>query len=359
MTPKRLSHRSRAARRSWSLLVVGLLQLGGSSAADAAVEADARPDARALAARRRRWRRCTRRPSEILAGGLPALRARLAALRGHAGGDQQVGVLVRTLPRGVRRLPARLRRTRARGRVHRHRLGRHEPRHALRVPALVPGQLSELLRPQRPGRPRDHRLDVHARDRLLSTAAAASSSTRAPTRASPSSKRTSGATRWTPERAGAPHRPAQRAPDDRRRRALAAARRRAALRAAASRSTPSRTRSRRATRTARRPSCTRCAPAAARPTRPAGRCGSCRTCIPALDAAPERAAAPARRRRARRAAAPELFVSLPATGAHEVIVNGPQPVLSLAELPVEQVVRRGRGVARAHARARRAAPTCS
>jgi UDPglucose--hexose-1-phosphate uridylyltransferase len=35
---------------------------------------------------------------------------------------------------------------------------------------------------------------------------------------------------------------------------------------------------------------------------------------------------------------PELFVSLPATGAHEVIVNGPQSVLSLAELPVAQVV---------------------
>jgi UDPglucose--hexose-1-phosphate uridylyltransferase len=34
----------------------------------------------------------------------------------------------------------------------------------------------------------------------------------------------------------------------------------------------------------------------------------------------------------------ELFASLPATGVHEVIVNGPQPVLSLAELPVEQVV---------------------
>jgi UDPglucose--hexose-1-phosphate uridylyltransferase len=33
----------------------------------------------------------------------------------------------------------------------------------------------------------------------------------------------------------------------------------------------------------------------------------------------------------------ELFRSLPARGAHEVIVNGPQPVLSLAELPVEQV----------------------
>ncbi len=35
---------------------------------------------------------------------------------------------------------------------------------------------------------------------------------------------------------------------------------------------------------------------------------------------------------------PQLFASLPATGAHEVIVNGPQPVLSLAELPVEQVI---------------------
>jgi UDPglucose--hexose-1-phosphate uridylyltransferase len=34
---------------------------------------------------------------------------------------------------------------------------------------------------------------------------------------------------------------------------------------------------------------------------------------------------------------PELLSSIPATGSHEVIVNGPQPVLSLAELPVEQV----------------------
>jgi len=36
--------------------------------------------------------------------------------------------------------------------------------------------------------------------------------------------------------------------------------------------------------------------------------------------------------------APELFVSRAATGAHEVIINGPQPVLSLAELALEQVV---------------------
>ena len=34
----------------------------------------------------------------------------------------------------------------------------------------------------------------------------------------------------------------------------------------------------------------------------------------------------------------ELFVALPAHGAHEVIVNGPQPVVSLAELPREQVI---------------------
>lgn len=35
---------------------------------------------------------------------------------------------------------------------------------------------------------------------------------------------------------------------------------------------------------------------------------------------------------------PELFTALPATGVHEVIVNGPQPVLSLADLPVQQVI---------------------
>ncbi len=41
---------------------------------------------------------------------------------------------------------------------------------------------------------------------------------------------------------------------------------------------------------------------------------------------------------AERGARSELFSSLPATGSHEVIVNGPQPVLSLAELPLEQVI---------------------
>jgi UDPglucose--hexose-1-phosphate uridylyltransferase len=33
----------------------------------------------------------------------------------------------------------------------------------------------------------------------------------------------------------------------------------------------------------------------------------------------------------------ELFERIPATGAHEVIINGPQPVLSLSDLPLEQV----------------------
>jgi UDPglucose--hexose-1-phosphate uridylyltransferase len=36
-------------------------------------------------------------------------------------------------------------------------------------------------------------------------------------------------------------------------------------------------------------------------------------------------------------ARPDLFSATPATGAHEVIVNGPQPVPSLADLPAEQV----------------------
>jgi UDPglucose--hexose-1-phosphate uridylyltransferase len=49
---------------------------------------------------------------------------------------------------------------------------------------------------------------------------------------------------------------------------------------------------------------------------------------------------------------PELFSCQPATGWHEVIVNGPQPVLSLAELPLEQVtaaVETWRARMRAHA----------
>ena len=110
------------------------------------------------------------------------------------------------------------------------------------------------------------------------------------------------------------------------------------LRARRSRSTPRGTRSPRATRTARRRSSTRCGPAAAPRTRPAGRVRVVPNLYPALDPAPERGRRARARRTRGRGAQPELFISLPATGAHEVIVNGPQPVLSLAELPVEQVL---------------------
>ncbi len=37
-------------------------------------------------------------------------------------------------------------------------------------------------------------------------------------------------------------------------------------------------------------------------------------------------------------AKPDLFTALPATGAHEVVVNAPEPVMALADLPVERVV---------------------
>jgi UDPglucose--hexose-1-phosphate uridylyltransferase len=58
---------------------------------------------------------------------------------------------------------------------------------------------------------------------------------------------------------------------------------------------------------------------------------------PALDA-PDQGAGAAAEEPEAGGRLPELFTTLPATGAHEVIVNGPQSVLSLAELPVEQVI---------------------
>jgi UDPglucose--hexose-1-phosphate uridylyltransferase len=52
---------------------------------------------------------------------------------------------------------------------------------------------------------------------------------------------------------------------------------------------------------------------------------------------PALAPAGAKERAPEAQARPELFAAIPATGAHEVIVNGPQSVLSLADLPAEQV----------------------
>jgi UDPglucose--hexose-1-phosphate uridylyltransferase len=59
---------------------------------------------------------------------------------------------------------------------------------------------------------------------------------------------------------------------------------------------------------------------------------------PALDPPGSSPAIPAGEEEGGGRGAPDLFQTLPATGAHEVIVNAPQPVVSLAELPVSQVV---------------------
>jgi UDPglucose--hexose-1-phosphate uridylyltransferase len=59
---------------------------------------------------------------------------------------------------------------------------------------------------------------------------------------------------------------------------------------------------------------------------------------PALTPAGEGSEREARERGDSGRGQPELFESLPASGAHEVVINGPQSVLSLAELPVEQVL---------------------
>ncbi|HEY3758196.1 MAG TPA: DUF4921 family protein [Solirubrobacteraceae bacterium] len=63
---------------------------------------------------------------------------------------------------------------------------------------------------------------------------------------------------------------------------------------------------------------------------------------PALTAgdptADPRAAAPAIPPGSGPASPSELFIATPASGAHEVIINGPQSLLSLADLPREQVI---------------------
>ena len=106
-----------------------------------------------------------------------------------------------------------------------------------------------------------------------------------------------------------------------------------------SRSTLRRIRSPRATRTGRRRSSTRCDPGGGPPDSPGWTVRVVPNLYPALaprgDGAPP---APAEEPGEGGRGAPELFAALPATGAHEVVINGPQPVLSLADLPVEQVV---------------------
>ena len=79
-------------------------------------------------ARRRRWPRCMPRPASCCGGDARALRCAPSGAARRARGDQQVGLEVRTVPRGVRRVPARRGEPRARGRVHRPGLRRPQPR---------------------------------------------------------------------------------------------------------------------------------------------------------------------------------------------------------------------------------------
>ena len=99
------------------------------------------------------------------------------------------------------------------------------------------------------------------------------------------------------------------------------------------RSTPRPTRSSRATRTAPRPRCTRCA-TAARPTR---RLARARGAEPVSGALRRARTTPATDPLAAGRGEPDLFAARPAGGAHEVIVNAPEPVGSLAELGAEQL----------------------
>ena len=92
-------------------------------------------------------------------------------------------------------------------------------------------------------------------------------------------------------------------------------------------STGKATRSPRAMRTAPRPSCTPSGRAAAPRTRRGGPSGSCPTCTPR--------SAIVRATPARRQPGPVLVGS--AAARHEVIVNAPDPVVSLAELSSDQV----------------------
>jgi UDPglucose--hexose-1-phosphate uridylyltransferase len=78
-------------------------------------------------------------------------------------------------------------------------------------------------------------------------------------------------------------------------------------------------------------------PPASRPDTPGWTVRVVRNLYPALT--PDGDGAGDRRSQPTAGAASELFNSQSARGAHEVIINGPQPVLSLAELPEAQVAR--------------------
>ena len=273
--------------------------------------------------------------NEIVAGGLPALRARLAALHGTPvvinkwaswcePCREEFGVFQRVSVSRGRQVAF---------------LGIDSEDTAgprARVPALVPPQLSELLRPERAGGPRHHRLLVHASYRVHQShrqqvhpprplperreartgrqALRAGRLTLRELRIDPlsghrtiiageRSRRPGGEPRCEPPEPIDPEkdpvRGGPRGPHAARALRGATGRRSAELAGLAVRVVPN--------------------------------------LYPALTPPDEHAPAPATPPAETRGA-PELFVSREATGAHEVIINGPQPVLSLAELPLEQVL---------------------
>ena len=108
MTPKRVSIAAGGVALL-VLLVVGLLQLAGSSRdADGALEAHPRQMRARLAGSPAPLAALHAQADELLAGGLAAVAGAPCSAARLPGGDQQVGLLVRALPGGVRRLSARL-----------------------------------------------------------------------------------------------------------------------------------------------------------------------------------------------------------------------------------------------------------
>ncbi len=263
-----------------------------------------------------------------------------------------MGLVVRALPGRVPRLPAALGRARAPRRVHRHRLQRHARARSRAFLRSLPGQLPQLLRPERPA-------SALALSRTPRSTPVTYFYTRSGVQyihqgaypSAPSSNRTSALRAGRVTRC--PRSASTRSSGHRTIVAGERSRRPAASRAARrpSRSTRARPVRRGQRGTAPRPSSTRCARRAAPPDSP----GWTVRVVPNLLSG----ARPPRWRpapRAGRQRAPDLSRRCPPPGAHEVIVNAPRP----GALARGAARRRSRGAAvevwrermRAHAEAR-------
>src|ERR1700694_1951878 len=127
MTPRRLSIAA-VTLAVVVLLAIGLLQAGSSPSTAPSTLSLTQMRAQ-LAGSPEPFASLHAQAGALLPGGPPARRAGPACAPGgaarSAAGYQQVGVLVRTVPLGVRRLPAGRAGAGAAGRIPRDRLGRH------------------------------------------------------------------------------------------------------------------------------------------------------------------------------------------------------------------------------------------